>query len=157
MDWARLSRRPEVTKILVKALVDRFNERQAEIKDQEYWKELKVIIRLNEEVIFTFFSLTLVLWIWNIHTLCGNHICIILIVHDEICLLQFSTQSKCEMRCSRRPISSWSHSWPRKDPRNKSVFIAFLEWKIESILVSSNILITVVVQTFGRWWQAWLH
>ena len=44
-------------------MLDRIHERQAEIKEQEYWEELKVVIRLNEEVVSSFFSPPYVLWI----------------------------------------------------------------------------------------------
>ena len=32
-------------------MLDRIHERQAEIKEQEYWEELKAVIKRNEEVV----------------------------------------------------------------------------------------------------------
>lgn len=51
LDWARLSRRPTVTTLLEKAMLDRVHERQAEIKEKEYWEQLKAVIKRNEEVV----------------------------------------------------------------------------------------------------------
>lgn len=35
-------------------MLDRILERQAEIKEQEYWEQLKAVIKSNEEVVSNF-------------------------------------------------------------------------------------------------------